>query len=148
MNDGKTSFEVSEYDYNRISVQLGNNIVGTIQLDGKMENNKGVTRTLNLRAILSLFMSEESTNPEETKLIESQLMAPSEQMIKYEHALTRMVMEQSDCPICARIFVLGTVDEPPTQEEIDYMQKQLDELFKDPNVFLITHPNFKHLGCK
>jgi hypothetical protein len=37
-----------------------------------------------------------------------------------------------------KIFKLGTIDEPPTQEDIDMMQSQLDAVLNDPSLVLVT----------
>lgn len=37
-----------------------------------------------------------------------------------------------------KIFKLGTIDEPPPQEEIDAMQAQLDAVLNDPSLVLVT----------
>ena len=39
-----------------------------------------------------------------------------------------------------KIFKLGTVDEPATQEDIDAMQMQLDIVLNDPKLVLVTTP--------
>ena len=38
-----------------------------------------------------------------------------------------------------KIFKLGTVDEPPTQEEIDDMEEKLAAVMSDPNLVFVTH---------
>jgi hypothetical protein len=37
-----------------------------------------------------------------------------------------------------KIFKLGTIDEPPTQEEIDSMQEELSAVMNDPSLVLVT----------
>jgi len=39
-----------------------------------------------------------------------------------------------------KIFKLGTIDEPPTQQDIDEMQAQLDMVLNDPKMVLVTTP--------
>lgn len=59
--------------------------------------------------------------------------------LMYKEMLRRaqfVIAERYVTPL--KIFKLGTIDEPPPQEEIDNMQAQLDAVLNDPSLVLVT----------
>jgi hypothetical protein len=59
--------------------------------------------------------------------------------LMYKEMLRRaqfVIAERYVTPL--KIFKLGTIDEPPPQEEIDAMQMQLDAVLNDPSLVLVT----------
>jgi len=59
--------------------------------------------------------------------------------LMYKEMLRRaqfVIAERYVTPL--KIFKLGTIDEPPPQEEIDAMQAQLDAVLNDPSLVLVT----------